>query len=251
MRVDWSSFLKKWTRPAPGQFPVGSRVYKGFQGSGKTLSVVKYAFDIVKAFPNCVIFSNVKIKGIQPLNFGFIIKKDHETGQVEKVPNRLSGNYYFIKNDDDVKFALSFPNGARGVLVILDEAHLYFGKKTGISLDVLTAISQQRKDRRRIVFTSQIWEELDISLRKQVKEIVSCRSIFRKIQINTVSDGESLSFDKLSSEYVAKKIRTEVFKHNDDLYNSYSTYQKIVTNKNYSRSYSPTFNTSTSVTVKK
>lgn len=209
MRVYWDTFPKKWSKPKRGQFPTGSRVYKGFQGSGKTLSMTKYAIDLSSAFPNALVFSNYPIKGIK--------------------------NFTLIESDFDLQNALTIANGASGVLVLLDEAHLYFNKKSGISLDVLTAISQQRKDRRRLVFSSQIWEELDISLRKQVKEIVSCRTIFHFLQVNTISDGESLSYDKLSSSYVAKKIRTEIFKHNDLLYNSYNTLHKIITNENYSR----------------
>lgn len=219
MKIYWNTFPKKWTPPKRGQFPTGSRVYKGFQGSGKTLSMTKYALDVAKAFPNCQIYSNFIIKGID--------------------------NFNLIQNDDDLKEALSLRNGEMGVLVLLDEAHLYFGKKSGISLDVLTAISQQRKDRRRIVFSSQIWEELDISLRKQVKEIVNCRTFFKCIQVNTISDGESLSYDKLQGQYTAKKIRTEIFKHNEQLYNSYDTLQKIITNDEYSRT--PTTSPTTTI----
>lgn len=209
MRVYWDTFPKKWVKPKKGQFPTGSRVYKGYQGSGKSLSMVKYALDVSKAYPDCKIFSNMIIRGIK--------------------------NFVLIENDADLKRALAFRNGDRGVLILLDEAHLYFGKKGGIPLDVLTAISQQRKDRKRLVFSSQIWEELDISLRKQVKEIVSCRCFFGLLQFNTISDGETLSYDKLQGAYVAKKIRTEVFKHNLELYQSYDTYQKIVTNEDYTR----------------
>ena len=52
MKIDFKSFRRKYTRPKRGLFPVGSRVYKGFQGSGKTLSMVKYALDIHKKFPD-------------------------------------------------------------------------------------------------------------------------------------------------------------------------------------------------------
>ena len=209
MKIFWKTFPLKWQKPPKHQFPTGTRVYKGYQGSGKTLSMVFYAFQIQKDFPNCAIYSNIKIQGLN--------------------------NYHYFNDDIGLIEALETRNGSAGVLVLLDEAHLYFGKKTGIPLDVLTAISQQRKDRRRIVFSSQIWEELDISLRKQVKEIVSCRTLFHKLQVNTISDGESLSYDKLASQYVAKTIRTEIFKHSLDLYNSYDTTQKIITNSSYSR----------------
>lgn len=214
MKVYWDTFIKRWVRPPRGQFPTGSIVFKGFQGSGKSLSLCKYALDIAKAYPNCKIYSNMKINGIK--------------------------NFTFIDEDKKLIEALTIKNGADGVLVLLDEAHLYFNKKNGISLDVLTAISQQRKDRRRLAFTSQIWEELDISLRKQVKHIVSCRCVAGCIQINTISDGETLAWDNLQSCYTAKKIRTEVFKHNQELYNAYDTYQKIINNNDYSRPVSAT-----------
>lgn len=141
----------------------------------------------------------------------------------------------FIENDGILKEALISTNGSAGVLIMLDEAHLFFNKKDGISLDVLTAISQQRKDRKRLVFSSQIWNELDVSLRKQVKEIVSCRCYLSKFQVNTISDGETLVFNKLTSDYESKKIRTEIFKHYKSLYDSYNTLQKIYSNLEYDR----------------
>lgn len=213
MKVDWKSFKEKYIKPKGKQFPVGSIVFKGYQGSGKTLSMVHYVFELQKEFPKCIIYSNVQIKGLK--------------------------NFHLIKTDRDVAEAISAQNGPDGVVLLLDEAHLFFNKKTGISLDVLTAISQQRKDRRRIVMSSQIWEELDISLRKQVKHIVSCTCRFGHVQYNFYSDGESLTYDKMAGEYVAKKLFTEVFKHNQKLYNSYDTLQKIVRNDQYSREIAP------------
>ena len=130
MKIYWDTFPKKYHKPPKNQFPTGSRVYKGYQGSGKTLSMVKYAFDISKQFPNCVIYSNIHIKGLP--------------------------NFIFIENDRVLQQALEYRNGSAGILILLDEAHLYFNKKSGIPLDVLTCISQQRKDRKRLVFSSQI-----------------------------------------------------------------------------------------------
>jgi Cdc6-like AAA superfamily ATPase len=56
MRVDWRSLLKHYTRPKKGLFPVGSRVYIGRQGEGKTLSMVNYAYRIKEAYPNSAKF---------------------------------------------------------------------------------------------------------------------------------------------------------------------------------------------------
>ena len=225
MRIYWKTFTKKRSRQPKNQFPTGSRVYCGFQGSGKTLSMVDYAFRVKQAFPKCKLFSNINLSGIE---------------------------YTHFSSSDDLKQVLNVRNGANGVIVLIDEAHLFFNRKDGISLDVLTAISQQRKDRVRLVFSSQIWEELDISLRKQVKEVVTCRCFFNRFQINRVSDGETLHYDNLQSAYVCDKLYTEVFKHNDQMYRRYDTYQKIVTNKDYNRPIqTQTITTAVSVNAKR
>lgn len=211
MKIDYKSFTKKYIRPKKNLFPTGTMVFKGFQGSGKTLSAVHYLFHLKQEFPECLVYSNVIIKGIE--------------------------DFELIQTDEDLDVALKKSNGDKGIVIFLDEAHLFFNKKTGISLDVLTAISQQRKDRRRLIFTSQIWEELDVSLRKQVKDVVSCRCILHKFQYNTVSDGESIVYDKLQGTWTAKKLYSELFKHNQTLYDSYDTYQKIMRNDTYHRDF--------------
>lgn len=211
--IDLKSFRKKGLKRDKG-FPIGTRVYKGFMGRGKTYSAVQYIAKLQEKWPNCVIFSNVKIKGLK--------------------------NYYYCKKDEDIYFGLDYENGANGVICFIDEAHLFFNKKTGIPLDVLTQISQQRKERRKIIFTSQIWEELDISLRKQVGEIVKCWNI-GNIQINKISNGETLRWDKNESQYVADTIGIEIFKRNEDIANNYDTLQKIETNEKYNRVIIPSF----------
>lgn len=210
MKIDFTTLRKKWTRPPSNLFPTGTRAYKGFQGSGKTLSMVHDALQLFNEFENCMLFSNIKLK-------------------------LESNRYKYFDDTDGLAEAISYRNGRAGVLVLIDEAHLFFNKKTGISLDVLTAISQQRKDRRTIFISSQIWEDLDISLRKQVKYIINCRNILTKWQLNTVHDGESLHWDKMAGNYVANKLYSTLFKHNNELYEYYDTYQKIVKNNEYNR----------------
>lgn len=209
MKIDIESFKKKCTKNDKGLFPTGTRVYKGYQGRGKTLSMVHDMLEIKKAFPKCKIYSNLKIK-----NF----------------------DYTFFSDNKGLKKALEAQNGENGILLVVDEAQLYFNKKDGISIDVFTCICQQRKDRRKIMFTTQIWEDLDVSLRKQVKEVVKCHNI-GKMQINTIFDGESLRWEKKEGDWVANKKYTLVYKRNDELYEKYDTYQKIVTNENYKRQF--------------
>lgn len=214
LNIDWDSLKNKGIREQKGLFPIGTRAYHGFQGRGKTLSAVHYILEITKNYQNAVIFSNVKIHNLK--------------------------NFYYCQKDDDIYFALNFDNGKNGVIVFVDEAHLFFNKKTGIPLDVLQQISQQRKERRRIIITSQIWEDLDISLRKQVPEIVRC-SNRGTIQINKITNGETLRYDKRESQYVADTIGWEIFKRTEALCSRYDTYAKIATNAEYHRELNPTF----------
>lgn len=208
MKIDWWTFKKKAPKALTG-FPTGTRVYKGFQGSGKTLSMVHYARQIMAEFPDCLVYSNIIFKNNDRVNF--------------------------FDSNDALDAILKLSPGESGLLLLLDEAHLFFNKKRGISLDFLTAISQQRKNRFHIVMSSQIWEELDISLRKQVKEIVSCRSLFRTIIINDVADGETLTYDKLEGAYVAKHIYTQIFHMTKEECECYDTFQRITRNDDYQR----------------
>lgn len=213
MKIDFATFRKKWSRPIKHQFPTGTRAYKGHQGQGKTLSMVYDTLKIFYEWKKCQLFSNVKIN----------------------MDTEDSKRYHYFNDMKGLLKGLNYQNGADGVIVLIDEAHLFFNRKTGIGIDILTAISQQRKDRRKIIISSQIWEDLDISLRKQVPEIVNCKNYFGKFQVNTVYKGETLHWDKQESAYTADKDHTYIYKHFDRLYQRYNTYQKIVNNEEYSR----------------
>ena len=181
--------------------------------------MTEYVFRLKEKYPDCVIFSNVKMQGIK--------------------------DFHYTKTDAEVREGLRFRNGEKGVINVIDECHLYCNKKTGISLDFLTQISQQRKERRKIIISSQIWEDLDISLRKQVPEIIKCWNFFN-LQINTISHGEGLHYNKQSGQYEAPLRGIEIFKRNDEYFNRYDTYQKIETNEVYRREITP----STTLVVK-
>lgn len=200
MKIYWRTLKEEYQPEPKGLPPMGSRVYKGYQGSGKTLSMVLYAREYHRQFPEALIFGNL--------------------------PVRLDGYTY----TDDIEGACRVKNGDKGVLILIDEAHLYFQKKGNLSIEMLGAISQQRKNRRKIIFTTQIWEELDISLRKQVKEIVHCTSFLKFFVRNIIYNGETLGYDKLQGEYVADKIRTEIFKKTKRLCSMFDTKLEIVRN---------------------
>lgn len=208
--IDFKSLIKKKSKDPKNQFPTGTRAYKGHQGFGKSLSMTVYVFKLQEQFPDCVIFSNIYMTGLK--------------------------NFHYTKTDQEVYQGLTYTNGDKGVINVIDECHLFCNKKTGISIDFLTQISQQRKERRKIIISSQIWEDLDISLRKQVPEIVTCKKI-GNLQINLISDGQQLHYNKQNSQYEAPLSAIEIYKRNDEYFSRYNTYQKIETNEFYKRDY--------------
>lgn len=206
MKIDFKSFLKKKSKDKNNGFPYGSAVYVAHIGGGKTLSMVYDAKKIQEKFPKCKIYANFNIKGIN--------------------------NFKLVTNSKEMDEALADTNGGAGVLVLIDEAHLFWMKKDGIPVEVLSSISYQRKDNRRIMFSTQIWDELPVSTRKQVMCVVKC-SRFLNLQINSVFDGHLLKYNKLTSQYEAPRSYTYIFKHNDELYNSYDTRQKAIKNSEF------------------
>lgn len=204
MVIDFKSFLKKKTLSDKGCFPYGSRVYKAFIGGGKTLSMTHDIFKLKEKYPKMITFANYNIYGLK--------------------------DFYLINSPQMMDYALSFNNGENGVIVAIDEAHLFWLKKDGIPVEVLSAISYQRKDRKKILMTTQVWDELPVSTRKQVMEVVNCIRVFN-MQINVIYNGSKLRYDKKESAYIAPKLYTSIFKHNDDLYKSFNTTQKAIKNE--------------------
>ena len=88
-----------------------------------------------------------------------------------------------IKEHDDEKYrvcveytgldCLKWINNAEyGVLFFIDEFHLELNslESKNIDIDIITEISQQRKQRKHIVGTSQVFMRLAKPLREQIKQ---------------------------------------------------------------------------------
>lgn len=118
-------------------------------------------------------------------------------------------------------------NGEYGVLYFIDEIHLEFNNlDKNIPLEIMTEVSQQRKQKKHIVGTSQRFKRSAKFLREQVKDIVDCRCFFGILQYNKLIDGESISEDGSGKLTYTTKKRT-LFFHDADLYTYYDTYAKM------------------------
>ena len=119
-------------------------------------------------------------------------------------------------------------NGKYGVLFFIDEIQLELNslESKNIDMDVITEISQQRKQRKHIVGTSQRIMRMAKPLREQVKNIVICHCYFGVIQWNKLIDGETITESSDGTFKYDTKKRMLWF-HDPAMYRAYDTYAKM------------------------
>lgn len=179
---------------------VGINIFCGPQGSGKTLSLVHYLKRLLKDYPKAIVVTNME------LNFDI-------TQQVIQ-----------YSGFDDFKIE----NGKYGVIYVLDEIHLILNslESKGIPLSIIVELSQQRKQRKLILGTSQVYSRMAKPLREQIKNVIVCKNLFGVFQLNYLIDAfetEEGSDGKLKF----KKLKTSFFFHRKEDYTNYDTYKKM------------------------
>lgn len=195
-------YKKEFKKNHPTYFePDGLLVFCGPQGSGKTLSAVNYVRDLTWIYPKVKLVTNVDIKGLNPV--------------VEVIEYR------------GIESITSIENGYEGVIFLIDEIHLEFNslESKNIPIEVMVEVSQQRKQRKHIVGTSQQFLRLAKPLREQIKNLVLCSNFFGLIQYNRLIDGNSIREQNGHIQMDIKK--KSLWFHTPALYDSYDTYAKM------------------------
>lgn len=178
---------------------VGICIFCGPQGSGKTLSTMHYFKKIIEQHPRAIVVTNIE--------FNFFV-------------SNLVLKYTGF---DDFKIE----NGIYGVIYVLDEIHLILNslESKGVPLSIIVELSQQRKQRKLILGTSQVYSRMAKPLREQIRNVVLCKNFFGLFQINKLIDAfESIEVDgKL--KYAKQKVG--FFFHRKEDYQAYDTYKKM------------------------
>ena len=188
-------------------FPyTGTNVFCGLQGQGKTISMVKVLLDIKKEYPKCIIVTNLK------LNVDF--------------------DYRYVSTMEELGLALTNINNDKyGVVYAIDEIHTYFNAldSKNIPMYVFTEISQQRKQRKLILGTSQLFLRMAKPFREQCTNLIMCECYAGKFNLMRVYRGDTIEedFGKITGEL--KKIG--FFMQTSKLRNSYDTMQKVVSGR--------------------
>lgn len=177
----------------------GINIFTGPQGSGKSLSMIHYAKEIIKDNPKAIIVTN--------LEFNF------------KVPNEVRRYSGF----DDFKIE----NDIYGVIYILDEIHLILNslESKGVPLSVIVELSQQRKQRKLILGTSQVYSRMAKPLREQIQNVIVCKNFFKLLQFNYLIN--AFETKEVDGELKVKKTKVSFFFHSKGDYLAYDTYKKM------------------------
>ncbi|MDO4902125.1 MAG: ATP-binding protein [bacterium] len=186
----------------------GLFMYCGFQGSGKTLSAVKHVHNLILKYPKAILVTNLEIKPPPDLKNKIIT---------------------FSEFEELHKLLVSVNNDKFGVIYLIDEIHTYFNalESKNIPLYIFTEISQQRKQRKCIIGTSQLFLRMAKPFREQSDYLIMCNTISNIFTINKVYNAKKLTTD-YSGELVGKPVKYGWFFHSERLRNMYDTLQKVV-----------------------
>ena len=210
--------------------PTGTVVYVGKQGSGKTASAVYHVlFKLHKRYPKAIIVSNLAFTGMDGLGFG-------DSTELAAILRHINTEKQYISFNDIDQLALALTeinNGKYGVIYLIDEIHTYFNSKDSknIPMYVFNEISQQRKQRKAIIGTSQLFMRAAIALREQCMYVIACNTYMGVLTRQKAYEGDDIEdFYSSKAMRAGKAIsakRTGWFVQTRELRESYDTYQKV------------------------
>lgn len=229
-------------REHPDYFdPDGLLIFVGPQGSGKTLSAVNYIYKVLAEYPKSKLCTNIMLTDYPIVTFEtfkdthkYLIEKMTEQKLSNKNINEILYNTYLKENrvfpfndNDDFK---KYNNEDYGVIYLVDEIQLYLNslESKNVNMETMTQISQQRKQRKHIVATSQVYGRMAKPLREQFSNVVVCKNYLGFLQKNSLVDRDSIDTESSADTKISGKV-TQNFTwfHHPKMYKRYDTYYVI------------------------
>ncbi len=228
-RVKKHNFFRKLFIDTPHQFVIdlfdrepdffkyqGLIIFEGRQGAGKTISMIEYAMRMQEEYPLAKCCSNLAYK--------------YEDNKLK-----------------DWRMLMHYKNGKQGVIVIMDELQNWFSSNDSKNFppEMLGVITQNRKNRRIILGTSQNFYLLAKAIRSQATEVRRCTTLLGCLTI--VRRAEPI-LDSEGNVAEWKNRGMYFFVHNKKLRDSYDTY-KVIENLSKSGFKEPLPDMSTNITI--
>lgn len=173
----------------------GVHIFAGEQGSGKSIAAVHFVKCILERNPCAKLAGNISL--------------DFQDGVI-----------------NDWTEILMRKNGIYGQVIFLDEIQNWFSSNESKNFppDMLTEITQQRKQRKVVVGTSQVFTRISKPIREQITllykplTVAGCLTVVRVYKVSLKDDG---TVDKM------RLRKVYAFVHDDELRNCYDTYEKV------------------------
>ncbi|RGR66886.1 hypothetical protein DWY25_17375 [Holdemania filiformis] len=218
----------------------GLCIFVGPQGSGKTLSAVNYVYSLMERYPKCKLVTNLMLKDYPIVTydqwlkqFNLAISQRYFNGSMRWLDHaylydlyRRTNRVFAFDNADDLT---RYENETEGVIYLIDEIHLYFNslESKNINLESMVQFAQQRKQRKHIVCTSQVFGRMAKPLRQQFSDVVVCKNIMGCIQYNLLVDRDNTD-ESTDDSHVSGTVRKKyMFIHTPQMYKRYDTYYTI------------------------
>lgn len=198
-RIFWDfpdRFVKDRLTKDPDEFPYNGLIMVcGEQGSGKSMCTVHLLLALKNMYPKLKITSNIA----------------------------LSFQDGIIESPDDI---ILNDNGPLGCVKFLDEIHNWFNsnESANFPVEMLSEISQQRKQHSLFVGTAQKFNRIGKAIREQTHylllpmTIAGCMTIVRVYKPTLDNNGD------ISKK---RRVKTYFFVHNEEIRNAYDTYEKV------------------------
>ena len=197
LALDW------YNRNPDALHEYGVHLFAGEQGSGKSIAVAWMILKLKAMYPACQIGTNIDFKD---QNFKVESPED-----------------FIMRN-----------NGELGMIIFLDEIQNWFSsmESKNFPVEALEDITQQRKQRKIFIGTSQVFTRVAKPIREQTTllykpfTIAGCLT-FVRIYKAKLDEAGTVKKEKLR--------KLDFFVHTDELRNAYNTYERVerLTQKGY------------------
>ena len=130
----------------------GVTIFCGRQGGGKTIGIINELEYIKSKYPECLILTNIGYK-----------RQDYPLVSWRQL--------------------LETRNGTKGVVFVIDEIQNQYNQNSWKDFpeEILSVITQQRKQRIKIFLSSQVYQNVVIQLRRQCYDVVECKTFLRTL----------------------------------------------------------------------
>jgi ATP-dependent Clp protease ATP-binding subunit ClpX len=179
----------------------GFTIFCGRQGAGKTISMINYLNRMKEEHPNCIIVTNF-----------WYSQADHQM--------------------KDWRDLMEIRNGDDGVIFAIDEIHSEYSSAAWKDFpeSLLSEISQQRKQKVKIVATAQVFSRIAKPIREQAFSVIQCATYFNRLTRTVEYDANDYSIcvhNLFKLKEKCKSLRKLTFVQTDKLRSCYDTYEKI------------------------